>query len=481
MRVAILGAGFAGLAAAYTLSQKGIDVSLFEKETYPGGLASGFKAPHWEWPLEKAYHHLFTSDWHARNLLIEIGMGKKLFFKRPITASLYGENQESLTIYQFDSPLSLLQFPLLSLADRLLTGAVLAYLKITPYWQDFEKTTAKEWLLHNMGKQVYQTLWEPILVGKFGSWADKINMAWFWARIKKRSMQLGYIEGGFQSFAETIVQRIKKQGGIVYLGTEVTSVLRENAQWRIETTQSKDQRLKTKDQRPTLRLHSGQATKDHFDIVLSTLPTPIFIKLFPQLPASYTKQLQSIPHLHALNLVLELAEPFLPPVTEHRSASPASFDSTRRAGGQPTTDHQSRPYWLNICNPSWPFLALVEHTNFIDPKYYGNNRLLYIGNYLPREHVFFKKSKEELLEVFKPYLSSLNPHIHHSSFIINSFLFVGPFAQPVVEVNYSRIRPPLTTPIPTLYMANLDSVYPWDRGTNYAIELGQTAAKFIVK
>ena len=95
MRIGILGAGFVGLSAAYHLTKQGFDVTIFEKESYPGGLASGFKQPTWDWPLEKAYHHLFTSDWDARNLLTEIGMGDKLVFKRPITASLYAREQKT--------------------------------------------------------------------------------------------------------------------------------------------------------------------------------------------------------------------------------------------------------------------------------------------------------------------------------------------------------------------------------------------------
>jgi protoporphyrinogen oxidase len=37
MKIAILGAGFSGLLAAYLLEKEGINVSLFEKEEYLGG------------------------------------------------------------------------------------------------------------------------------------------------------------------------------------------------------------------------------------------------------------------------------------------------------------------------------------------------------------------------------------------------------------------------------------------------------------
>ena len=48
------------------------------------------------------------------------------------------------------------------------------------------------------------------------------------------------------------------------------------------------------------------------------------------------------------------------------------------------------------------------------------------------------------------------------------------YAQPVPEVDHSHLVPPLQTPIiPNLYWACMHHVYPWDRGTNFAVDLGQ--------
>src|SRR5581483_8875245 len=133
-----------------------------------------------------------------------------------------------------------------------------------------------------------------------------------------------------------------------------------------------------------------------------------------------------------------------------------------------------KTYWLNICNRTFPILAIVEHTNFMDKKHYNDEHIIYVGNYVPADHAFFAKSKEELLTIYTPYLEKINPAF--KKFLIGYEVFKAPFAQPIIPVNYSQNIPPFTTPLEHVFLANIQQVYPWDRGTNYAVELGQKVA-----
>lgn len=429
MKIAIVGGGITGLTAAYKLTKLGYIVTVFEKEKSLGGLAAGFKKPDWQWSLETNYHHFFTNDSALINLLAELGLKNKIMIKRPITATLLPNGK----ISQFDSAINLLTFPYLDFTSKLSTAAILAFLKLNPFWKLLERMTATDLLVKLGGQRAYQILWEPLLIGKFGAWSNKVAASWFWARIQKRTVRLGYIERGFQTLIETLAQSIANRGGKILLNTEVKSIL--NIKHQILNIQIKYQKYKN---------NRKKEFRDSFEKVLITAPTPIALKMVPQF------QIEKIPHLHAQTLILETKEPIIDKV-----------------------------YWLNIADRSFPFLSVIAQTNFIDKRHYAGHHLTYFGNYLPDGHPYLSMNKDQLLKKFLPYIKRLNPSFN-SSFLIHHSSFIGFYAQPVHELHYSRRAPKLETPVKGVYLANLDSIYPWDRGTNYAVELGIKAAKAIL-
>lgn len=187
MKIAVIGAGPAGLAAAFDFARAGHDVSCYEASGQVGGLAGGFKAEGWDWSLEKYYHHWFQSDQAIHQIANDLGIQDKLLFPQPVTA-LFHEGR----FYAFDSPISVLKFPGIPLLDRLRFGFVGLYLRLTSNWKKLEGYKAHDWLTRYLGKRAYQILWEPMLEGKFGEkYYKQVNMAWFWARIHARTRCLG--------------------------------------------------------------------------------------------------------------------------------------------------------------------------------------------------------------------------------------------------------------------------------------------------
>lgn len=426
MRIAIIGAGFTGLSAAYELLKQKHEVVVFEKDNQPGGLAIGYKEEGWSWSLEKHYHHWFTNDFSILNLANEIK--HPVIVKRPKT-SVFIEKK----IFQLDSPLTVLKFPLLSLIDRLKMSAVLGFLKLDPFWQPLEKYKASVVLPKFMGTKAYRMIWEPLFINKFGEFAANISLAWFWARIKKRTPSLAYPEGGFLEFAQKLVGQIELNGGKVFFDTEI-----------LELKSDGKISIKIKDK-------NGKTEEQTFDKTIVTAPSFLFLKIATQLPEDYKNSLGKLKGLGATNLILRLSKPFF-------------ADNT---------------YWLNVCDKNAPVMAIVEHTNFVEKNNYNGEYIVYLGNYKTPDDQYFEMSKDQMLEKFDSYLKLINPHYKEN--LVGYELFKAPFAQPIIPINYSKILPSFKTPLRNVYLANIEQVYPWDRGTNYAVELGQKVVKVISK
>lgn len=454
MKVGILGAGVAGLTAAHELARAGHQVTIYEAADRAGGLASGFRDERWDWPLERFYHHLFTTDVAIRGLVEEIGYGDKLFFQRQVTAQWWNGRpyplQGGLETLGFSvggrsvgipvpdlvaTGLSVLTFPGLPALDRLRMGAVSAYLKfLVRDWHPLERSTAAFWTRRWMGETVYRAFVQPLLEGKFGPYAGQVNMAWLWARLKARSFRLGYFVGGFQGFVDALDAYVRGEGVRVLLGTPISALeQREDGKWRI-----------------TAGAGDSTAAPEEFDAVVATGSPGLLAKLAPQLPPDYLGQVRNLRSLGAVVMTLALRRPL-----------------TRGV------------YWMNMPKDEFPFLALVEHTNFVSPEHYGGDRLVYCGDYLEPSHEYFRMSQEELLERFLPALKRVNPEFE-PSWVRASWLHREPYAQPIVPVGHSRNIPALATPLPNLYWASMSQVYPWDRGTNYAVEIGQRVAAEVI-
>ena len=185
-------------------------------------------------------------------------------------------------------------------------------------------------------------------------------------------------------------------------------------------------------------------------MVLSTVSPGLMQQLAPDLPANYLSQLKKLKSMGAIVMTVALGRQLM-----------------------------EGTYWVNVPkNAGLPFLALVEHTNMIDPSHYAGDHLLYIGNYLDADHRYFSMSQDELLAEFLPHMAKFNPAFQ-PNWVTGAWMHKAKYAQPVPPVGYAQMIPDLRTPLAGLYFASMSQVYPWDRGTNYAVEIGHKVAKLM--
>lgn len=437
MRVGIVGAGATGLAAAYELGQLGHEVLLYERAPFIGGQASTFDVGGAR--LERGYHHLFTSDTDIIELVDQIGLGHQMRWIPSTVGTLYDGR-----IYNFVTPIDLLKFTPLNLIDRIRLGLVTMKLRRMKDWRKIEGVTAAEWLRKETGKNAYEAFWGPMLRGKFGEdYYDQVGMAWVWGKINTRfasrgkslaKEMLGYPIGSFGEIFDVLEQKITSHGNQIKCNASVGRIVADDG--RVTGMEVSE---------------GGETTiVDSIDAVISTTQNYIFRQLLPSISGDYAARLDSVKYMSAVLLILVLDRPL------------------------------SNIYWLNVADRSVPFVGVIEQTNLIGPENYSGKHIVYLTNYLTREHPLYKMSHEELLQEYLPHLRKINTNFD-PSWIQASYHQVVNAAQPIIGVDYLKRMPSYRTPVSGVYLANTTQVYPQDRGTNYSVRMGRLVARMAIE
>jgi len=428
--VAIIGGGFTGLAAAYELTKQGIQVSIHEGAAEIGGLAAAFDVQGEK--LDRFYHHWFTNDQHVMQLIDELGLTENVTINPTNTGVYYANN-----FFKLSTPWDLLNFTPLPFLDRIRLGLLALRARRVKNWQELEDKTAAEWLKELGGGNVYRIIWEPLLKGKFGPVAEQISAVWFWNKLKLRGgsrgkggeERLAYFKGGFIALAEAIAERIQTQGGQVTTNSKVSAIHPVGKQWQLTTS-------------------TGDFKVDH---VLVTTALPLVADMIQDwADCDYLASLRRINYLANVCLVLELKHLL------------------------------SNTYWLNVNDPSFPFVGVIEHTNFARPETYAGRHIVYLSKYLPHTDALYQMTADEVLDYALPYLQKMFPALQRD-WILAHHVWKARWSQPVVEKNYSRIIPSEEGPLSGFHLCSMAQIYPEDRGTNYAIRQGRSIARRLAK
>jgi protoporphyrinogen oxidase len=447
VRIAVIGAGVAGLTAAHRLTAAGHVVDVYERWPGLGGQAATLDVGGGV-RVERYYHHLFTTDRHIAGLYDELGMPGELEW-RPSSTAMLARGR----LWSFTTPGDLLRFGPMPPVDRVRMGAAaVALQRLASDMAPFERVTAREWIERWMGRAAWREVWGPLLRGKFGERADQIAMVWLWSKLRlrrgedARDERLGYPRSSWESLLEALAERVRRGGGRVLIDRPAARIGRDALGWTVLSAAPGAFRTGHDP-----RGFPVAGVPERYDRVLATVPSDVFARLLPPglLPAPYAARLAATEYFTALCLLLEV-------------------------------DRRVTPYyWINVAEAGVPFVGLIEHTNFVGPERYDGRRFLYVANYLPAGHELLGLSADELLARYAAGLRLANPGWDRS-WVLNAWRFAEPAAQPIVTVGYRERIPPLQTGVPGLVLANTTQVYPEDRGTNYAVRLGDEAARAVL-
>ncbi len=317
----------------------------------------------------------------------------------------------------------MLRFAPLALYDRVRLAAALSILKLVKDGTVFERMLAAPWLRIVAGREAYRVVFEPLFRAKFGRYAESISLAWFWACIHDFTSEIGYLEGGFSQVYERLAERVEAAGGTIHYDTAIASIGSSPGTGDV-----------------AIRF-GGSATWTTFDRALVTLPSAAFAALSPA----------------ASNW--------------NRNASPRPDALGARCIVLALERRLSKHYRINALDPTFPYTVVVEQTNLVSPENYGGRHLVYLGNY---GESFEDSALTERLDSIAESLRAINPAFSRE-WILDAWEFRASGAQPVVTTSYRDTLPPFATAIPGAFLANLEQVYPHDRGQNYAIDIAALA------
>ncbi len=243
------------------------------------------------------------------------------------------------------------------------------------------------------GERVYDVAWKPLLVGKFGVYAEDLAAVWFWNKLKQHGgsrngggeEQLMYYRGGFAAVAKSLASTIRSLGGKIVTSTPVDELLVSEGQC-IGVRADNDECLA--------------------DMVITTTPLPVFADLAEKhLTADYIASLRRIKYLANICVVLELDRSLLD------------------------------TYWLNINDTQFPFVGVIEHTNFEPPETHGGRHLVYLSKYLPESAALYQMSDTAALDYTLLHLQKMFPSFSRT-WVHAAHVWRAKHSQPVVEKNY---------------------------------------------
>jgi protoporphyrinogen oxidase len=423
-RVAVIGAGAMGLAAAYHALKAGHAVEVFEADSVPGGMAAHFDLGGTS--IERFYHFVCKADRPTFDLLDELGIGGSMRW-RPTSMGYFIDGGH----HPWGDPLSLLRFPHLSLAAKVRYGLQMFLATRRTDWLPLEKMRAKDWIVGGAGAEAYDVLWRRLFDLKFYEYADNVSAAWIWSRIKRlgnsrRSIlqeELGYIEGGSETLVSALVRAIEARGGRIHLGRRVSEIASQG-----ETVAG-------------VRIDGDVMP---FDNVIATVPTPLISKLVPALPSQAKQAYDAICNIGVVCVVMRLAKPI------------------------------SRHFWININDPRIEIPGIIEFSNLRPLP----NPTVYVPYYMPPTHPKFARNNAAFVDETYGYLKLLNPSLTDRD-LIASHVGRLQHAQPVCEPGFLSKIPPVQTPIRGLQVADTCYYYPEDRGISESVRYGKLMAAAI--
>ena len=409
----VIGAGLTGLTAAKELVDNGEEVLVVEREKEVGGFMGCVTRNGYS--VEKYYHHFFTDSPNFTKLIDDLGLSKKLEWKKATNGAYYDK------LYPLDTPLDMLKFKPLSLMEKAALARTMLAIKMIKDSKEYDNVSTKDWILKNSSEGAFEKFLKPLVLSKYGD-ADDISATWFIERMKLRNKRgvsgekLCYMRGGFQQALDKMTEEILDKGGEIKTSSHVSRLTKKGG-----------------------KIESATVNKREMDVesVISTVPPESLAKAFP-----FFKK-PNVKYQGALCVLVALKK-------------------------------QVHPYyWTNIIKPSLSFGAVVEHTNFMPLNDYGEH-LVYLASYPKASSALWIKSDAEVFSEYFRDLGRIFPVKKED--VLKYWVFRSKESGIIFSKGTTNHIMPTTTDFDNLFVGGMFNSYP-ERSAEESARLGYECAK----
>ena len=432
-RFAIAGSGMLGLTLAMRMAKQGHDVTLIEAAPSLGGLASVWNIGDIE--FDRHYHVTLLSDSRLRNLVSEIGLEDEMRWIETKTG-FYTDDK----LYSMSNTKEFLQFPPLTLIEKLRLGGTIFYASKISNWKRLEKLPVAKWLRRWSGAGTFKKIWEPLLKAKLGDSYKITSAAFIWAHISRmykarrtglKKEMFGYVKGGYRTIINRLIEVMQEQGVTVKTASPIENIRKlDDGQFEVK--------------------YAGQDRADHFDKVIMTTPNSILSRVCGDLNEDEKRRFGSVEYLGIVCASVLLKKGL-------------------------------SPYYVTNITDDWvPMTAVIEMTTIVDPEELGGKSLVYLPKYVPSDHELFEKSDEEIQESFLSALDRMYPEFSRDD-VIDFKLSRVRSVMAIPTLKYSELLPPMKTSVEGLYVVNSSYILKGNLNVNESITIAEDAMRTVLK
>ncbi|HRE74892.1 MAG TPA: FAD-dependent oxidoreductase [Flavobacteriales bacterium] len=294
-KVAVIGAGPAGITAAYELAKAGVEVHVYEAGPRVGGLAQTIEL--WGQKVDIGPHRFFSNDTRVNKLWLEVA-GKDYKMVDRLTRIYYKKKFFYYPLKPFDA--------LFKLGIGTATVCMASYMKerVSPTKPDGSFET---WVTSRFGKKLYSIFFKTYTEKLWGIPCHELDADFAAQRIKKLSLweavknavvggkgnkhktlvdQFAYPTGGTGMIYERMEQFVNANGGKVILNSPVKRVLTQNGG------------------AIAVELENGSTEK--YDETISSMPFSLMVSRLPDVPDTIREKVNALTYRNTIIVFLNV-------------------------------------------------------------------------------------------------------------------------------------------------------------------------------